>query len=1772
MTLDKNVFPYYDDYDETKKYLQLMFRPGFAVQARELSQIQSTIQKQIERFGNHVFKEGSMVIPGEAGLDLKLPYIKLENQYASVNIDVANFANKKILGITSGTVATVIEAEATVDLDPNTLYVRIDTGQSTQAFTCSITTGVNTVSSVSIDATDRLTVGALITGTGIPANTYITSITDANTFVMSNQATATNASASLSATTSNAFQDGEDVVTLETVPVFAKITADSNGNTGYGSRAQIKQGVYYANGYFCFVEPQSLLLDKYTNTPSYKIGLRIIENYVTEVTDESLTDPAQGFNNANAPGAHRYQITLTLSKYTLIEEVPDNFIELIRVNNGEIQKLVTRPEYSELEKTLARRTEDESGDYTVRQFPLHVREHLNDGTNFGVYSSSDGGDSTKLVYQMEPGKAYVKGFEIETKSVNLLNVDKARTTSMSNGTIIPFTLGNYVDVDNVNGLFDVTTYDTVTLVNAPKADTNYPGLTLGTAKVRAVEFLSGTPGTATAKYRVWLFDIQMDVDSNGAKYLFSAVKSLYLDATVNADTVLVAAETILYDVNNNAAILKLPETAVETLKDTFDAVDITYTVRRYETGLMSGNSLTLTAGTNEIYSSYSATNYQVAIVSASATALGNLYANGDIIDLSAVGNSVVLSGAPTGKQVIITIPDIADSTIEVITTINKTNVAEKTKTLTQTNETLAHGASIQLGKADIFDIVSIVTDDSNATDITDRYILDNGQRDNFYDRGKLTFKTGYPAPASANVVITYRYFTHGSGDYFSVDSYDGVINYNDIQTHTSPVTGATYDLRNCIDFRPRINDTGTGFSVTSEIVPSGQNFTTDIYYYLSRIDKIFLDSFGNFRLISGVPDKNPLTPNDPSDGMVLYEVKLPAYTFQPSDATIKKIDNRRYTMRDIGRLEKRIENLEYYTSLSLLEKETAELFIDDGTGANRFKNGFLVDNFTSHIVGDTTLGEYACSIDQQNRLLRPPFTSSSVPAVLSTGDSSNYQKTGDLITLPYTTTPLISQPYASNTENVNPYDVFSWVGAMVLTPETDEWYEETQSPDRIIQNDDGLADSLAALNGQVIWDDWQTNWIGSPISVVEAGRTKIGVQRAGRGWPIRDVFRVTQLVTSQQGQTRSGIQLNVLETTNTQNLGDRVVSTDTIPWIREKTISFSCKTLKPNTRVYPYFDNVNVSAYCTPTGGTLGDPIITNVNGEASGTFAIPNNNTIKFRTGERIFKLTDDINNDVNFTTTSASAPYIAKGILQTKQNTILSTRTAQVVTTNVEDTRTILGQSLRDSARAFGNWYDPLAQTFLIDKEGGVFLSKIDLYFATADTKGIPVTVQIRNVVNGYPGPNIVPFSTVTLNPTSVNTSTDGQTATTFTFDSPVYLEHNTEYCFVIMSNSNEYTVWTSKIGEFDVFTGERISEQPYAGVMFKSQNASTWTPDQEQDIKFNIHRCVFNTALTGTLVFKNGAVSNIGLANDPFYTTADSSGDIVLVEHKNHSLRNGDIVTISGVSGTQNGIPDTELNASHTITLVDTDHYYITVTTMATATGLCGGANVITSRNLLANVVNTYFETLDFPETNMSWGIKLADASEVLHTNYNSIVTKSNVELSDERYIYSTDNEPATKSAVARSIITSTNDALSPVIDTQRASLITVTNRINNLITNELTAISGDALARYITKKITLSSPASAVRVYFSAWRPPSASINVYVKYQVDSDKVDAFDDLGYTELTQIEYPSASETEFKDYVFELGNLSPFSVFAIKIVMTSTETSDPVLIRDFRTIALGT
>jgi len=320
------------------------------------------------------------------------------------------------------------------------------------------------------------------------------------------------------------FTDSETITGTNSDAVSLSAVVDTSAT---GSAAAIQSGTYYINGFFVQVDTSTLILDKYTNTPSYRIGFTVTESFVTPNDDATLNDNAAGSSNVNAPGAHRFKILLTLAKKTLASTEDENFYEIARIDNGNIKSIVRNTEYAVLEDTLARRTFDESGDYVLTNPDFDVREHLVSGNNRGIYTSGNGGDATKLAVGLSPFKAYVKGYEAERLGTTFVDVDKARDFETANNHKTRFNVKNFINVNNVYGSPDVgfvsgdveafktvNLYDTATSVRGTEQNT--VGTTvpqIGRAKSRGFETVSATESldiNATSSiYRHYLFDIEM---------------------------------------------------------------------------------------------------------------------------------------------------------------------------------------------------------------------------------------------------------------------------------------------------------------------------------------------------------------------------------------------------------------------------------------------------------------------------------------------------------------------------------------------------------------------------------------------------------------------------------------------------------------------------------------------------------------------------------------------------------------------------------------------------------------------------------------------------------------------------------------------------------------------------------------------------------------------------------------------------------------------------------------------------------------------------------------------------------------------------------------------------------------------------------------------------------------------------------------------------------------------------------------------------------------
>ena len=1754
-----NIQPYYDDFDETKNYHRVLFRPGYAVQARELTQLQTALQNQIERGAAVAYTDGSRVSGGYVTHNLNYDFIKLETSFShsvggSITITsemLAEFVGSKITGYANGTnevTADVVGYAAATDAsNPHTLYITYaDKGG------------------------DNRDVGKFVNGEEI--------ITDART--------------------------------TSTTVRYGKLK--SSGAVGVGSSASITQGVYFVNGTYVYVPSKTIILDKYTNTPTYRVGLSVTENLVSSDTSghAALVDNATGTPNFAAPGANRYQIELDLVKEASLNATLTNYIPCLEIENGKVAKVDVTAAYEEttLWEALATRTSEESGDYTISPYELDIKEYLNTGSNFGykttaqIIADGNAGNTSaattygqgRLNVELSANQSYVEGRRIDHSSRDVA-VEKPRgadATATVNAASTQIRLGNYcrLKLSTVAGLPDITNYTTMNLIN-------HAGANIGTARARGMEIVgAGSTGYAA----LYLFDIAMTgsnvwkdtrkVSQSDSPLAFTA-ELINEDGSVGpAPQPAANSDAFLFDSGTHSLLYKLPYDAVKELPNNDNIIEVQQGFK--VTSAASGGTVTFTVSGSDTF--VDSTNNIIAVN------------GGSFMKLDGSG-SYTLSTNNTTTLVVSGVPN--STSCELIATVRKNEAAiPKTRVNNATKANTVGSGKIGLNKADVIRIVSVT--DGNSVDVTERFTLDNGQTDNYYAPGSAVLKPGYPTP-TGTCTVTFDYYTHGSGTYFSVDSYPSA-DYETIGTYTSTKSGTVYELRDCLDFRPRKDDNNADFTSTGAHLckpPSpSHTATTDVTYYMPRIDKLYVNKLGEFLVEKGVPADNPKAPEAPNEAMGLYDLHLKPYVFSTSDLKPRIIDNRRYTMRDIGALDKRIKNLEYYTSLSLLEQSAADAHIVDSAGLSRFKNGFLVDSFRGHNVVDSTNNDYNASIDDQHGVLTCKAPGRSVNLVRKASDSGSVVISGSIAHLPIASnTTIINQPYSSGYVNVNPFNVWAWDGKVDLSPDSDEWKEVDQRPALLI-DDTSKYDQFEKMANETgilgtVWNEWETNWFGQEI---DESVTRESIPGGGpNGENIKKTTTTTTTTTSHQSQ--SGLNTSLTHDTVVKHGENKVVSINVVPFMRSREIYFKASMLRPNTKFYAFFGGADITAYCkqksfvefatrsnivdhknvTSHPDSSSGSLTTTGNGDLEGSFILPNNSALKFQTGTKLFRLSDDSTNSKDTETSHAEVEYQARGVLEIKQSTITSTKVPRLETSEMNQDRTIVDSKVSETVE----WIDPIAESILITEDGGTFATSVDVYFQSKVPSDAPIQTQvrltIREMYNGMPTQTIVPGADKSLSPSSVNVSSTAATATNFAFDHPVYLRQDHEYAIVLTSKCDHYNVWVAEMGKMDMTNPTyRIQKQPYNGVFFTSANASTWTPEQYKDLKFKLNSAVFSTS--GEITLNNDIVPLRALPSNPFTTTQNSG--VITVNHPMHGLpNNSSKVTFAGATAF-NGIAANNINGQRTVTPVDLDSYTFTAgssdvsTNSSAGIGSGGGTAVTSTENRLMDRMYNKIQHLTFPGTSLRFYATTRTGKSISgsETPYQAgtefeILPNRVIEFINPRMISNADNETANqsgaKSYALRCAYSTTKTNLSPIIDMNRTSVAMEQNRINSGSAAETAATGGNNFARYITKSVELADDADVITAFLDVNRPAASNVDFYYRVLTAGSLANMNDTawiLAPSNATiGINDNPAIYEEVQYDIDPLGANVSFGTMQFKIVLRSTNSSTPPRVKAFRAIA---
>lgn len=1282
MSLNFNVDPYYDDFDPSKNFHRVLFKPGSAVQARELTQSQSILQNQISNFADHIFSQNTPVSGGKVTTNLNCFYIKLQPQYENVDINPLDFLNKEITDSTGTVRAKVVAFKDGSLVEPPTLIINYYSGaQFSDGMTIFCVDGSNFLA---------LTIGET-GGTTCTGKSSTASISQG---------------------------------------IFYVVNGYSNSSTPNPDGSYSK----YSVGNFVSVLPQTTVLDKYSNVPSYRVGLLITESIVTYLGDTSLLDPAVGASNYQAPGADRYQITLDLVTRPLTLGDDDAFIELLRLENGVITKQVDGTVYAVIDDYFAKRDFESNGDYIVNDFKLTPSANTSDDAKFNI--------------NVGKGVAYVHGYRIENQSDLLLSNDRSRATNKITGNPVFFDYGSYFNVYNLKGKFDVSIMPKIDLHLVSNGSiqttntTSYNSTLVGSGYIRNLQYISSTTDANTLSYvyRAYVSDIVTTTlkgsastgsastiqfsDTNGK---FSNVSNAYYGTTISitggasvgdrrrivsyngatktatvdqpftisTDSTskfslvfktgdvegivvkngnytfttsaqidnssklngIATGDTILTNPNNPELIFAIGYPYVANISNSdYNSTRVFRSKSFTNVGGTSTLAITIPAGTPELFLGTGALSADV--VKENYTVIDQ--STGRILDFCTSGNTVTVSSDK--KTVTFASTTYSNPTVDVIVDISISNADNTTTILKAKNLLVGNTTSasisgvsntinsltyIDLTKGQVYikhagikktnslyvsDVKKIVKviDSKNPSvdvtssmmvdpvyDITSLFVLDNGQRDNFYDHANVNLVPGASVPAG-NILIVFDYYSHTGGDgYFNINSYLAPVStspeeYQNVPTYTAK-NGKVYRLSDCVDFRPvrksaqsamvfeytgNPNNDDTGILIPQNLT----EYQSDYSYYLARKDKLVLTKDKSFAIIQGTPSTEPIYPTEPDGSLLLAKLSLDPYTaYIPGEApgqinanlSIEKVLHKNWIKSDITDLQTRVNNLEYYSSLSLLETNAQSLQVPDVNGLNRFKNGILVDDFSSYSTADTANPDFQSNLNTRKKRLGPlnivdnfALQNPIVLGSLGTLKKTNYFSVStiggshtNVFTLPYTTANLVVQPIATSTVSVNPFAVGIAEGVLSLNPPMDNWVDNNQAPSILIADPSlKIYQQTAGVNILNSGDFATIPGTSSSTTTTTGPVEGHGINPSPFGF-VGYIATTTETYASQLGNITSAGYSQVSSTVGSNN--GYLTNIAVLPYIRPQQIIFRAKGLLVNAPITATFDGQIVNKYIT---------------------------------------------------------------------------------------------------------------------------------------------------------------------------------------------------------------------------------------------------------------------------------------------------------------------------------------------------------------------------------------------------------------------------------------------------------------------------------------------------------------------------------------------------------------------------------------------------------------
>lgn len=1218
MTLQFNTQPYYDDFDENKNFHRILFKPGVSVQARELTQSQSILQDQIGKLGKFVLSDGSKVTDGRYFIDTNTKSLKLQNTGTLVS-EIQNFNNLYVVGQTSKCVAII------TNVDIINLYI------TTKAIVNGKTNFISDeilfiFDSKSLAFSNSINPNITPTYTTKLQSDSQVQILGVYGYINSNKFTINSSSLEIGdmITIPSADNPYDSYVVIEigsNGEYFTNKTLDEDyiniaiTVSKFASRDVMEigfdDGVYFTNNHFVKAVAQKIIPNLKTQYPSCVVGYEVSEYVIDFIDDPSLLDPAQSSYNYTAPGADRYKIYLELvSKPFIAGEIQNltnkKFIELLRIKNGIVVKDNTNPVLGDLEKTLAKQMYDHAGNFIVKDFSISFHD-------------SDFKDSqTKIKAEISPGKAYVLGHEFEQAFPTFFEIEKSRDVISVTNYESSVYYGNHFSVTKPTGM--MLNPQSSARVELHSALSNAVNLNtfIAYAYIRNVRYVSDN------EYSLYLYNISSS-DISNVKSVVIPTSSKYSSFLFSTDTIQINGKLPIVDPGFNSLLFELPKDNIASINNVSIAIDkySVISVVSNAASIHSGSYVKrFSSGLGTLSSDQKKANF---IVVANSTNGG--YVAGQYVDLAHVV-IVISQASPTSEHIAaFTFSNGYTGQISIKYSLDIIDANEKIKTevsdYVSTVYADTYPSSLLIADISKFNGVfyspypsatyigawnsgtsyskdnvvlvggvlfsSLINSNLNKKpstsssswvvlqNVTKNYILNDGQTESFYDHGTITAKKIIDVK---QVFVLFNYYTHSvSGEFLSFNSYQK--DYSKIPS--SIINNKTYDFKKFIDFRPRRVNNSLSLQFDNYDIPSTlfTGMSYDFSYYLGRIDKLILTDSKKFQWLKGISSYNTFVPpSDIANAMTIATIQINPYTFSQKDILIKYKKHRRYTMDDIGNLDYRISNVEYYTSLNMVEKDVMSRNIYDSVTGNRMKNGFVVDPFIGYGVMSISENYKNCSLDLTEQTLRPSFVASQLNTKVS--DLKTLKNSSDIISFPYTEELVASQTSYSSTINCNPFDVVSYSGTLTLNPQSNIWVDIENNPIINHINDDLIALQEALVTPGKVYNDWNSFYATHPYTKETESKTTASQNKA--------IYNVSSAVVLQSDITEE-------------------ISSNIIPFAKSIDIEFSARHLMPQTRMFVYVNGRMVNAYITPKFNPLGQICsaqVTNVGtGYAANTIGI---------------------------------------------------------------------------------------------------------------------------------------------------------------------------------------------------------------------------------------------------------------------------------------------------------------------------------------------------------------------------------------------------------------------------------------------------------------------------------------------------------------------------------------------------------------------------------------